>query len=79
MIDKEVCIMDKEVKNRILLGKNGTKFVVADKYVDGTYSVDTIPGSEMIKFISENKLYKDIVSTSVLELLFYSIYSVNKE
>ena len=26
-----------------------------------------------------DKLYKDIVSTSVLELLFYSIYSVNKE
>lgn len=60
MIDKEVCIMDKEVKNRILLGKNGTKYVVADKYVDGTYSVDAIPGSEMVKFISENKLYKDI-------------------
>lgn len=52
--------MDKEVKNRILLGKNGTKYVVADKYVDGTYSVDAIPGSEMVKFISENKLYKDI-------------------
>ena len=26
-----------------------------------------------------DKLYKDIVSTSVLELLFYSIYSINKE
>ena len=52
--------MDKEVKNRILLGKNGTKYVVADKYVDGTYSVNAIPGSEMVKFISENKLYKDI-------------------
>lgn len=77
MIDKEVCIMDKEVKNRILLGKNGTKYVVADKYVDGTYSVDAIPGSEMIKFISENKLYKDIAYITDRKLKGYRIYSLS--
>lgn len=69
--------MDKEVKNRILLGKNGTKYVVADKYVDGTYSVDTIPGSEMVKFISENKLYKDIAYITARKLKGYRIYSLS--
>ena len=44
--------MDKEVKNRILLGKNGTKYVVANKYADDTYSLDAIPNSEIVKFIS---------------------------
>ena len=77
MIDKEVCIMDKEVKNRILLGKNGTKYVVADKYVDGTYSVNAIPGSEMVKFISENKLYKDIAYITARKLKGYRIYSLS--
>lgn len=69
--------MDKEVKNRILLGKNGTKYVVADKYVDGTYSVDAIPGSEMVKFISENKLYKDIAYITARKLKGYRIYSLS--
>lgn len=69
--------MDKEVKNRILLGKNGTKYVVADKYVDGTYSVDAIPGSEMVKFISENKLYKDIAYITDRKLKGYRIYSLS--
>lgn len=69
--------MDKEVKNRILLGKNGTKYVVADKYVDDTYSVDTIPGSEMVKFISENKLYKDIAYITDRKLKGYRIYSLS--
>ena len=78
MIDKEVCIMDKEVKNRILLGKNGTKYVVADKYVDGTYSVDAIPGSEMVKFISENKLYKDIAYITDRTLKGYKLNSLSK-
>lgn len=49
--------MDKEVKNRILLGKNGTKYVVANKYADDTYSLDAIPNSEIVKFISNNELY----------------------
>ena len=78
MINKEVCIMDKEVKNRILLGKNGTKYVVADKYVDGTYSVDAIPGSEMVKFISENKLYKDIAYITDRTLKGYRLNSLSK-
>lgn len=78
MIDKEVCIMDKEVKNRILLGKNGTKYVVADKYVDGTYSVNAIPGSEMVKFISENKLYKDIAYITDRALKGYRLNSLSK-
>ena len=78
MINKEVCIMDKEVKNRILLGKNGTKYVVADKYVDGTYSVDAIPGSEMVKFISENKLYKDIAYITDRSLKGYRLNSLSK-
>ena len=69
--------MDKEVKNRILLGKNGTKYVVADKYVDGTYSVNAIPGSEMVKFISENKLYKDIAYITARKLKGYRIYSLS--
>lgn len=69
--------MDKEVKNRILLGKNGTKYAVADKYVDGTYSVNTIPGSEMVKFISENKLYKDIAYITDRKLKGYRIYSLS--
>lgn len=69
--------MNKEVKNRILLGKNGTKYVVADKYVDGTYSVDAIPGSEMVKFISENKLYKDIAYITARKLKGYRIYSLS--
>ena len=68
--------MDKEVKNRILLGKNDTKYVVADKYVDGTYSVSAIPGSEMVKFISENKLYKDIAYITARKLKGYRIYSL---
>ena len=70
--------MDKEVKNRILLGKNGTKYVVADKYVDGTYSVDAIPGSEMVKFISENKLYKDIAYITDRSLKGYKLNSLSK-
>lgn len=70
--------MDKEVKNRILLGKNGTKYVVADKYVDGTYSVDAIPGSEMVKFISENKLYKDIAYITDRTLKGYKLNSLSK-
>ena len=70
--------MDKEVKNRILLGKNGTKYVVADKYVDGTYSVDAIPGSEMVKFISENKLYKDIAYITDRSLKGYRLNSLSK-
>lgn len=70
--------MDKEVKNRILLGKNGTKYVVADKYVDGTYSVDAIPGSEMVKFISENKLYKDIAYITDRALKGYRLNSLSK-
>ena len=70
--------MDKEVKNRILLGKNGTKYVVADKYVDGTYSVDAIPGSEMVKFISENKLYKDIAYITDRTLKGYRLNSLSK-
>ena len=78
MINKEVCIMDKEVKNRILLGKNGTKYVVADKYVDGTYSVNAIPGSEMVKFISENKLYKDIAYITDRTLKGYRLNSLSK-
>ena len=78
MINKEVCIMDKEVKNRILLGKNGTKYVVADKYVDDTYSVDAIPGSEMVKFISENKLYKDIAYITDRSLKGYKLNSLSK-
>ena len=78
MINKEVCIMDKEVKNRILLGKNGTKYVVADKYVDGTYSVNAIPGSEMVKFISENKLYKDIAYITDRSLKGYKLNSLSK-
>lgn len=69
--------MDKEVKNRILLGKNGTKYVVADKYVDGTYSVNAIPGGEMVKFISENKLYKDIAYITARKLKGYRIYSLS--
>lgn len=69
--------MDKEVKNRILLGKNDTKYVVADKYVDGTYSVTAIPGSEMVKFISENKLYKDIAYITARKLKGYRIYSLS--
>lgn len=69
--------MNKEVKNRILLGKNGTKYVVADKYVDGTYSVNAIPGSEMVKFISENKLYKDIAYITDRKLKGYRIYSLS--
>ena len=69
--------MDKEVKNRILLGKNDTKYVVADKYVDGTYSVNAIPDSEMIKFISENKLYKDIAYITARKLKGYRIYSLS--
>lgn len=70
--------MDKEVKNRILLGKNGTKYVVADKYVDGTYSVNAIPGSEMVKFISENKLYKDIAYITARKLKGYKLNSLSK-
>lgn len=70
--------MDKEVKNRILLGKNGTKYVVADKYVDGTYSVNAIPGSEMVKFISENKLYKDIAYITDRALKGYRLNSLSK-
>ena len=70
--------MDKEVKNRILLGKNGTKYVVADKYVDGTYSVNAIPGSEMVKFISENKLYKDIAYITDRSLKGYKLNSLSK-
>ena len=70
--------MDKEVKNRILLGKNGTKYVVADKYIDGTYSVDAIPGSEMVKFISENKLYKDIAYITDRALKGYRLNSLSK-
>ena len=70
--------MDKEVKNRILLGKNGTKYVVADKYVDGTYSVNAIPGSEMVKFISENKLYKDIAYITDRTLKGYRLNSLSK-
>lgn len=69
--------MDKEVKSRILLGKNDTKYVVADKYVDGTYSVTAIPGSEMVKFISENKLYKDIAYITARKLKGYRIYSLS--
>lgn len=69
--------MDKEVKNRILLGKNGTKYVVADKYVDGTYSVNAIPGSEMVKFISENKLYKDIAYITDRTLKGYRLNSLS--
>lgn len=70
--------MDKEVKNRILLGKNGTKYVVADKYVDGTYSVNAIPGSEMVKFISENKIYKDIAYITDRTLKGYRLNSLSK-
>lgn len=70
--------MDKEVKNRILLGKNGTKYVVADKYVDGTYSVKAIPGSEMVKFISENELYKDIAYVTDRALKGYKLNSLSK-
>lgn len=51
--------MDKEVKSKILLGKNGTRYVTATKYADSTYSVDVIPGSKTIGFIANNELYNN--------------------
>jgi CMP-N-acetylneuraminic acid synthetase len=69
-------------------------FVVTDSYIiydnivsnggnaikNLTIAKDDVVKLDPIKFSKGlDKLYKDIVSTSVLELLFYSIYSVNKE